>query len=258
LHEEQTQFQKIEIFRTTGWGNLMVIDGCTMLSTRDNFIYHEMMAHPVLYSHPDPEHVVIIGGGDCGTLQEVLKHPEVKTVRQIDIDERVTRLSEEYFPELCTANNDPRAELMFIDGIDWMKHVQAGSVDVIIVDSTDPIGPGEVLFSQEFYRACHVALREDGMLIQQSESPLVHEEIVQRMYRDMRRADFNHIDTLFFPLPIYPSGWWSATISSKKQITPLNELLTGNIIELNTRYYSPEIHVSAFAKPRFFSDFAKK
>ncbi|RMG51815.1 MAG: polyamine aminopropyltransferase, partial [Gammaproteobacteria bacterium] len=104
LHEEQTPYQHIAIWETEHWGNLMVIDGCIMLSSRDNFIYHEMLAHPALFSHPEPCRVAIIGGGDCGTLREVLRHPEVEHCVQVEIDERVTRLSERYFPELCEAN----------------------------------------------------------------------------------------------------------------------------------------------------------
>src|ERR1700740_2844667 len=116
LHEGTTPFQKVEIWRTDTFGHLMVIDGCTMVSTRDNFLYHEMMSHPALNSHPDPKTVVVVGGGDCGTLREVLEHPEVKRAVQVEIDERVTRLSEQYFPELCVANGDPRATLFFGDG----------------------------------------------------------------------------------------------------------------------------------------------
>ncbi|HEX4479949.1 MAG TPA: polyamine aminopropyltransferase, partial [Rudaea sp.] len=143
LHEEQTPFQKIEIFDTTDWGKLMVIDGCMMVTTRDNFLYHEMMSHPALFTHPRAKRVVVIGGGDCGTLREVLKHDEVESAIQVEIDERVTRLAEKYFPELCESNNDPRAQLLFIDGIKWMAECEPDSLDVVIVDSTDPIGPAE-------------------------------------------------------------------------------------------------------------------
>jgi len=157
LHEETSAFQKIEIYETTNFGNFMVIDGFTMVTDRDNFLYHEMMSHPALYSHPQPDNVLVIGGGDCGTLKEVLKHPEVKKAQQVEIDERVTRLSEIYFPDLCSSNNDPRAELHFVDGIKWVKDAEPGSYDVIIVDSTDPIGPAEGLFNEAFYRNCHKA-----------------------------------------------------------------------------------------------------
>ncbi len=253
LHEEQSPFQKIEVYETTHFGNLMVIDGFIMLSGRDNFLYHEMMSHPALYSHHAPRRVAIIGGGDCGTLREVLCHPEVERVTQIDIDERVTRVAETYFPELCESNDDPRAELLFIDGIRWMEEAPAGSLDVIIVDSTDPIGPGEVLFSEAFYRACHAALDDGGILVQQSESPLLHGDILRRMYRDMGAAGFDHRRSLFFPQPVYPSGWWSATLARKGR--PLDGFREADAAArpFPTRYYTPEIHRAAFATPAFFA-----
>lgn len=254
LHEEQSPFQKIEVYETTHYGKLMVIDGFTMLSTLDNFLYHEMMAHPILFTHQKPARVAIVGGGDCGTLREVLKHPPVERVHQIDIDERVTRISERFFPELCVSNDDPRAELLFIDGIRWMKEVAAGSIDVIIVDSTDPIGPGEVLFSPDFYSACHRALGVDGLLIQQSESPLIHESIQRDMYRDMKSAGFSEIRTLFFPQPVYPTGWWSATMASLGG--GLEVFREQDVIErpFETRYYNASIHRGALAVPEFFRD----
>ncbi|MEO8977411.1 MAG: polyamine aminopropyltransferase, partial [Casimicrobiaceae bacterium] len=163
LHAEKTPFQTIEIHKTTDWGNLMVIDGCVMLTTRDNFFYHEMMTHPALFTHARAKRVVIIGGGDCGTLREVLKHEEVEHAVQVEIDERVTRLAEEYFPELCDSNGDPRAELLFIDGIKYMAECEPDSLDLVIVDSTDPVGPAEGLFNAAFYASCHKALRHGGL-----------------------------------------------------------------------------------------------
>lgn len=252
LHEEQSAFQRIEVFETTRYGNLMVIDGFTMVSTLDNFLYHEMMSHPVLFTHPSPKRVAIIGGGDCGTLREVLKHREVETATQIDIDERVTRVAEQYFPELCESNNDPRAELLFIDGIQWMKDAAPGSLDVIIVDSTDPIGPGEVLFTPEFYAACHGALGPAGIMVQQSESPLIHMKILQRMYRNMEDSGFVDTQTLFFPQPIYPTGWWSATMASKDRT--MGGFREKDVIErsFRTRYYNADVHRGALAAPEFF------
>lgn len=253
LHEEQSPYQKIEIFETEKWGNLMVIDGCIMLTTRDNFLYHEMMSHPVLFTHPDPKRVVIIGGGDCGTLREVLKHQAVEKVSQIDIDERVTRLSEQYFPELCESNRDPRAELLFIDGIKWMQEAARGSIDVIIVDSTDPIGPGEVLFSEAFYKACFDALAHDGMLVQQSESPLIHQELLQGMSGDMQAAGFGAVKTLNFPQPVYPGGWWSATMAAKAvEFTLPRKDAMQNLAGL--RYFNSEIFEASKALPQFMLD----
>ncbi|OOZ43132.1 polyamine aminopropyltransferase [Solemya elarraichensis gill symbiont] len=253
LHEETSEYQKIEVYETSDWGNLMVIDDYTMVSTRDNFLYHEMLSHPALYTHPQPKSVAIIGGGDCGTLREVLKHAEVEHATQIDIDERVTRVSEMYFPELCESNNDPRAELLFIDGIKWMQEAQPGSLDVIIVDSTDPVGPGEVLFSEAFYKACFNALGKDGVLVQQSESPLLHQELIRRMSSDMHKAGFFATRLLSFPQPIYPSGWWSATMAGKSGLDSFRADAARER-SFETRYYNEAIHLGALATPQFLHD----
>ena len=251
LHEEQSEFQHLEIYETETFGNLMVIDGCTMVSTRDNFFYHEMMSHPALYTHPNPKRVWIIGGGDCGTLREVLKHPSVEHAVQIDIDERVTRLAEIYFPELCESNNDPRAELKFIDGIKWVKDAAPDSVDIIIVDSTDPIGPALGLFSEDFYRDCFNCLSKNGMIVQQSESALFNMKLIGEMRNAMSTSGFGHLQTLFFPQCLYPSGWWSATIASKSDLTTFREQDSANK-PFETIYYNIDIHKASLAQPEFF------
>jgi spermidine synthase len=251
LHEEQSEFQHLEIYETETFGNLMVIDGCTMVSTRDNFFYHEMMSHPALFTHPNPKRVWIIGGGDCGTLKEVLKHSPVEQAVQIDIDERVTRLAEIYFPELCESNSDPRAELKFIDGIKWVKDAAPDSVDLIIVDSTDPVGPALGLFSDEFYRDCFNCLSENGMVVQQSESALYHMKLIGEMRNAMNSAGFRHLQTLFFPQCIYPSGWWSATIAGKSDLKAFREQDSANKA-FDTVYYNADIHKASLAQPEFF------
>ena len=249
LHEERTPFQHIEIYDTEFFGNLMVIDGFVMLTALDNFLYHEMMAHPALFTHPDPKRVVIIGGGDCGTLREVLRHGGVEHALQVEIDERVTRLAEQYFPELCEANGDPRAEFLFGDGIRWMKEAEPGSIDVVIVDSTDPIGPAEGLFTEAFYRDCHRALGGHGIVVQQSESPLFHlDSIIRPMHRAMRAAGFTDTHSLQFPQPCYPSGWWTATMAGKGDIRTFRET-DAAAKPFPTRYYNADIHRAALAVP---------
>ncbi len=251
LHAETTPFQSIEIYATTDWGKLMVIDGCTMVTTRDNFFYHEMMAHPALFTHPRAKRVVIIGGGDCGTLREVLKHDEVEQAIQVEIDERVTRLAEQYFPELCESNHDPRAQLLFIDGIKWMAEFEPESLDIVIVDSTDPIGPAEGLFNEAFYRSCLKALRHGGILVQQSESPLVHLPLLKNIRRAMKDAGFDALRTLTFPQPCYPTGWWSATLARKGvDLSDFRER-RAEMKQFPTHYYNAEIHKAALATPEF-------
>lgn len=251
IDEVQTQFQHIEMFDTSTFGKLMIIDGCTMVSTRDNFLYHEMMTHPALFTHQNPKKVLIIGGGDCGTLREVLKHPGVEKAWQVDIDEQVTRMSEKYFPELCDSNDDPRAELLFEDGIKWIQNAEAGSLDLIIVDSTDPVGPAEGLFTEAFYRDCIRALHEDGLLIQQSESPLLHLELLQAMKKAMEDAGYEGTRTLYFPQPLYPSGWWSATMAGKKALLENFREADAREKTFKTTYYNADIHRAALAQPEF-------
>lgn len=250
--EVQSPFQKIEIYESTDWGNLMLIDGAMMLTTRDNFLYHEMIAHPVLFTHPDPKRVVIIGGGDCGTLREVLKHPSVEKATQCDIDEQVTRMAEKYFPELCESNGDARADIMFDDGLAYMKNCEAGSIDVVIVDSTDPVGPAEGLFNEKFFSDCARALKPGGILVQQSESPLVLLDLINEMRAEMRKAGFQSFQTLPFPQPCYPTGWWSVTMAKKEANADFNfREADARDKGFETLYYSADIHTGARHLPPF-------
>ncbi|MCB1567298.1 MAG: polyamine aminopropyltransferase [Xanthomonadales bacterium] len=254
LDEVRSPFQFIEIWDTTDWGKLMVIDGAIMLTSRDNFLYHEMMAHPVLFTHTNPKRVVIIGGGDCGTLREVLKHKEVEHAVQVDIDEQVTRMAEKYFPELCESNHDPRAELLFDDGIAYMRNIAPESVDVVIVDSTDPVGPAEGLFNEAFYASCARALRSGGILVQQSESPLVHLPLIKAMRHHMAAAGFSHTRTLNFPQPCYPTGWWSCTLARKGgELAGFRERGAYSK-SFATRYYNVDIHRAALGTPEFMRE----
>ncbi len=252
LHEEQTPYQRIEVYETTSWGRLLVLDGYVMLTSRDNFTYHEMMAHPVLFTHPHPRRVVIIGGGDCGMLREVMKHPGVEECVQVDIDEGVTRAAERWFPELCSANDDPRAHLLFEDGIEYVRRLEPGSVDVMIVDSTDPVGPAVGLFGKDFMASVHRALAGDGLMVQQSESPILHLDSLLRDVRTaMRDGGFARVVTLQFPVVGYPSGWWSATMAGKGgDLTRFRESDAG-ARAFTTRYYNCATHRAALAVPEF-------
>ena len=254
LHQETSPYQKIEIFQTQHFGNLMVLDGFIMLSSRDNFIYHEMLSHPSLFSHPRPKHVAIVGGGDCGTLQQVAKHSCVEKITQIEIDERVTQLSEQYFPELCTSNDDARVFFEFCDAIEWMRNAPNASLDIIIIDSTDPIGPAQGLFKKDFYMSCLHALSTNGLIVQQSESPLAHwESITQPMHEEMQAAGFKQTKTLFFPQPVYPTGWWSATMAAKNDIHLVRDK-DAKQCSFDTRYYNYDIHLASFATPRYLQE----
>ncbi len=254
LHRERTAYQEIAVYETVKFGRLLAIDGYIMLSDRDNFIYHEMMTHPALYTHAAPRRVVIVGGGDCGSLAEVLRHDVVEQATQVEIDERVTRVAEEYFPALVAGARDPRAELRFEDGIAWMRNAPQESVDVIIVDSTDPIGPAEGLFNAAFYTQCHRVLGAGGILVQQSESPFLHLPLLRAMRGAMREGGFGALATLGFPQPVYPSGWWSATLARKGANLDGFREAAAERKSFATRYYSADIHRAALSLPPFIQE----
>ncbi|MGV6852221.1 MAG: polyamine aminopropyltransferase [bacterium] len=258
LHHEKSEYQKIDIYATTDFGNVMLLDDCMMLSDRDNFIYHEMIVHPAMFTHPGVKDAVIIGGGDCGTLKEVLRHDTLNSVVQAELDERVTRISEQYFPDLCSSNNDPRATLFFGDGLEWVKQGEPESVDLIIIDSTDPVGAAEGLFNVPFYQDCLRLLRPGGLIVQQSESPLLHLDLMASIRSRLLEAGFRSTQAVLFPLAVYPSGWWSATMARKQADIPGFRERGALNKNFPTRYYNAEIHKSSLALPEFmisrFSD----
>ncbi len=251
VHDEKSPYQRIEIYETETFGTLMTLDSLVMVTDRDNFVYHEMMSHPALFTHPHPKRILIIGGGDCGTLREVLKHKIVELAEQVELDERVTRVAENFFPELCESNKDPRAKLHFADGIQWVADAKPGSYDVIIIDSTDPVGPAAGLFSENFYRNCLRALGTNGIVVGQSESPLFHADLIRSVQKSFRGAGFRDVATLFFPQCTYPSGWWSATLACKDGTVAQFRARDSAAKSFSTRYYNHEIHAAARARPEF-------
>lgn len=254
VHDERSPYQRIEIYETETFGTLMTLDGLVMVTDRDNFVYHEMMSHPALFTHPDPKRVLVIGGGDCGTLREVLKHKTVQLAEQVELDERVTRVSEKFFPELCQSNADPRAKLHFADGIEWAAKAAPGSYDVIIIDSTDPVGPAAGLFSETFYKNCFRALSADGVVVGQSESPLFHADLIVSVQKAFRGAGFGGVATLHFPQCTYPSGWWSCTLARKQGGATDFRRKDAETKGFATRYYNAAIHAAAAAMPQFLTE----
>lgn len=256
LFSEITSYQKVEVLETDSWGRLLTIDDMVMLSEQDEFVYHEMIAHVPLNSHPNPKNVLIVGGGDGGTAREVLRHGDVETVDLVEIDEAVVRASKEFLRGIGEFD-DPRLTLTIDDGIKWVQEHEA-AYDVIIVDGSDPVGPAEGLFNRSFFESCYAALKEEGILVAQSESPWVQQyhEPIRHIYHIMDELfDLSKVYLSFIPL--YPTGMWAMTYASKGKLDPLDKesiekaaQFEGIFVD-SLRYYNAEMHSAAFAIPQF-------
>ncbi|NLT94118.1 MAG: polyamine aminopropyltransferase [Clostridia bacterium] len=247
LHLEKSEFQEISMVDTYDFGRMLLLDGIIMTTIKDEFVYHEMISLPALNTHPSPKNVLVIGGGDGGAIREIVKHPKVEKATLCEIDGQVIEVSKKYLPEISCSLNDPKVNILVADGI---KHIQEtkNTYDVILVDSTDPIGPAVGLFAKEFYQGIFEALKDDGLFVAQTESPWVNEDLISRIYNDVKRI-FPIAKLYLANVPTYPTGLWSFTMGSKKY-DPL-KVDKGQIADTNTKYYTPDIHFSAFNLPPF-------
>jgi len=252
LYHESSPYQTIDIVESEDFGIVMLLDGIIMVTEKDEYVYHEMLSLPSLYTHPTPWKVLIIGGGDCGTLRRVLLHDRVTSVIQVEIDEMVTRVAREYFPSLTACTNDPRATLLFEDGIEYLRNNQ-GNFDLILVDSTDPVGAAEGLFRREFYADCHRALKADGILCIQSESPYIEElrGVIVQVNQDLKSM-FTGVYPYLAPIQTYQAGYWMFQMASKRYLPLVPEV--GERIGksgLPYDFYNQGIHNACFALPEF-------
>jgi len=252
LRLENTGFQELAVIENPELGRVLLLDSVVQTTTKDEFVYHEMITHVPLNTHPGPERVLVIGGGDGGTVREILKHPTVQKVTLAEIDERVIAAARDYLPEISVGLSDPRVEIRIGDGNRLVRESE-NAFDVVIVDSTDPVGPGEVLFSRDFYAAVFRALREDGLFVAQTESPFFNADLIARIKRDLSSI-FPLTRLYLATVPTYPGGLWSFSLGSKKH-DPL-ALEKKDFRPLATRYYSPQVHLAAFALPPFVREIA--
>ena len=256
LHEETSPYQKIQVAESEQYGRMLILDGVFQTSVKDEWTYHEMVSHVPLMVHPHPERVLIIGGGDGGVAREVCRHESVKQVDLCEIDERVIELSKEYFPTISKVLLDQPEKLHVHvgDGIAFAKSVK-NFYDVIIIDCSDPIGPGEGLFTREFYQSAKEALREDGLIVQQTESPIVQQKIVHDVFEAMGDV-FPIVRMYFSHVPIYPECMHSFMIGSKKW-DPLTVEIHREAPQ-PMRYYNKGIQKSCFALPNFIKELIYK
>ncbi|HHW42250.1 polyamine aminopropyltransferase [Desulfofundulus thermobenzoicus] len=250
LHEEKTPFQHLAVYETDQFGRMLALDDVIQTTIMDEFVYHEMITHVGLNTHPNPRRVLVIGGGDGGSIREILKHPSVELATLVEIDERVIAAAREYLPEISCALGDPRVRVIVDDGI---KHVKENrdTYDMIIVDSTDPVGPAEGLFGRAFYQDVHDALTGDGLFVAQTESPFFNRDLIPRIIQNVR--SIFPVTRLFLAcVPTYPGGLWTFTMGSKKY-DPLEANLE-QLPDLKTRYYTPAVHRAAFVLPPFVEE----
>ena len=252
LHTEQSEFQRIDVFESKEFGRCLTLEGLMMVTEKDEFIYHDMIVHVPMASNPDIKDVLVIGAGDGGAIRELTRYEGIAHIDLVEIDERVVAVSREFLPGLASKFDDPRVSMHFEDGLRFIRTCE-NEYDLIIVDSTDPFGPGEGLFTKEFYGNCYKALRENGILVNQHESPY-YENDAKAMTRAHSRI------APFFPvcrvdqahIPTYPSGHWLFGFASKG-IDPVRDLdaAAWNSLGLKTRYYNTDLHVGSFMLPNY-------
>lgn len=257
LMDDQSDFQRVQVFETDHFGKLMLLDGLVMLTERDEFVYHEMLSHPALCLLPEPKRVLVIGGGDGGTVRELLRHPSLESVDLVEIDAMVVEASKNFFPHVASAFSHPKLNLRIEDGIAFVKNAADATYDVVLVDSTDPVGFAEGLFGEDFYRDCVRILKPNGILASQSESPF------DPAFRDdIRKAQqflgslFPHVATYLASIPTYPMGTWSFTMASK-ELHPVRDFDAARAAErlapfaADLQYYHADLHRALFTLPAF-------
>jgi len=263
LFEGKSQYQDLVVFKSKTYGNVLVLDGAIQLTERDEFAYQEMIAHLPLLSHPNPERVCVIGGGDGAVVSQILKHKSVKEIHLCEIDQLVIDKSKEYFPQFAKVFSDPRLKIVLADGVKYLDNLTQPEFDVIIVDSSDPIGPANVLFEENFYAIAKKAVKEGGIICSQSECIWLHLELIKNMVTFARKL-FVNAEYAFTTIPTYPSGqigFLLCSVGEKKDgqspkvscRTPKRTVKDAFIegTENSLRYYHSDIHSASFVLPAF-------
>lgn len=259
LYSGQSEFQRIDVFESREFGRILALDGYLMLTEKDEFIYHEMITHVPMAVIPDAKKILIIGGGDGGTAREILRYKSVESIDLVDIDEEVAEVCKKYIPQTADSLNDPRVNCYFEDGLKYIRHHE-NEYDLIIVDSTDPFGPGEGLFTKEFYGNCFKALKETGIMVNQHESPFYPADAYAMQRAHKRIFDSFPISRIYQAhIPTYPSGHWLFGFASKIH----HPILGANwrkwkALNIKTRYYNPKLHVGSFALPNYVEEIVRE
>jgi len=252
LHSEQSTFQKIDVVETESVGRLLLLDGKTMVSDKDEFVYHEVVSHIPYMVSRNCKKVLIIGGGDGGVVREFVKHKDIERIDLVEIDERVIEVSKEYFPHCTSGLTDPRVRVLPEDGFAFIKRAKA-EYDIVVVDSTDPVDFASGLFTDEFYADVFNALTDEGIMMNQTENPFLDEWGIKNIYSNMRKV-FPIVNSFTAPMLIYPGVFWTFGFSSKKfRPTDLNQnkLQGMNDLQRSLKWYNMDWHRGCFSLSNF-------
>lgn len=255
LYSCYSEFQRIDVFESKEFGRFLTLDGIMMLTEKDEFIYHEMITHVPMAVHPNVKKVLVIGAGDGGVVRELTRYPTIEHIDMVEIDELVVEVCKKYLPQTACRFDDPRLDIYFEDGLKFVRRKE-NEYDLIIVDSTDPFGPGEGLFTREFYGNCYKALKDDGIMVNQHESPFYEDSRVAMQRAHKRIVESFRISRVYQAhIPTYPSGHWLFGFASKKY-HPVEDLNAAawNLLGLKTKYYNTKLHVGSFALPTYVEE----
>jgi len=262
FYDVQSPYQRVRILESYKYGKMLALDDMVMTTEKDEFHYHEMISHPAMFTLGSAKNILVIGGGDGGTVREILRHECVEKVTMVEIDEEVIKACKQFLPNIAISFDHPKLELLVDDGISFIKNADSETYDLIIVDGSDPVGPAEGLFSVEFYRNCYKALKSNGILVAQGESPKFNEKAFSELNHTLQGifGENNAPVSLFF-VPTYPTGIWSFQYGIKGDLSPKRLEGTADIshfVKTNKlRYYNADVHVGSFATPNFVKDLLK-
>ncbi|NLO08492.1 MAG: polyamine aminopropyltransferase [Clostridiales bacterium] len=258
VYNGKSDLQRIDIFDSYEFGRFLALDGYMMLTEKDEFIYHEMITHVPMAVHPNVKNVLVIGAGDGGVIRELVQYPEIEHIDMVEIDAMVVEVCKEYLPQTASKLDDPRLTIHYEDGLRFVRSCE-NIYDLIIVDSTDPFGPGEGLFTREFYGNCYKALRDDGIMVNQHESPFYKEDAIACQRAHKRIVESFPISRVYQAhIPTYPSGHWLFGFASKVY-HPLKNLNVErwNNREIKCKYYTTTLHKGAFYIPAYVEGLLK-
>lgn len=259
LYSGQSDFQRIDIFESKEFGRFLTLDGYMMLTERDEFIYHEMITHVPMAVHPHAVRILVIGAGDGGVIRELTRYETAEHIDMVEIDPLVVEVCKKYLPQTACRFDDPRVKIYYEDGLRFIRS-RENEYDLIIVDSTDPFGPGEGLFTKEFYGNCYKALKEDGIMVNQHESPFYAADAEACKRAHKRIVESFPISRVYqVHIPTYPSGHWLFGFASKKY-HPVHDYdgIAWKLLGLHTKYYTPKIHEGCFSLPAYVEDMLRE